>query len=134
MDYNNPQTPPPGGYGYQPPNNPMDDVTRGKTVAVLSYCLLIGWIIGIALHQNDKTKFGAFHLRQGLGLMIFWIGAAIAFFVLGWVLWGLWLFIGLVHLTGFVFAILGIINAANGKTTQLPLIGKFSEKMLEAIQ
>lgn len=133
MDYNNPNMPPPG-YGPPPQQNPMDDVTRGKTIAILSYCTLIGWIIAIAMHQGEKTKFGAYHIRQGLGLMIFWMGAVIVAMILGWIVWGLWFLIPFIHLGGLTLAILGLINASGGKTTPVPIIGAVSDKMLAGIQ
>lgn len=133
MDYNIPNQPPPP-YGQPQQPNAGDDVARGKTIAILSYCTFVGWIIALVLHQNEKTKFGAFHIRQGLGLLIFWVAALFGCFVLGWIAWGLWFLIPIVHLSGFIFAILGIVNASGGKSTPVPLIGGLSEKMLAGIQ
>lgn len=126
MDYTNPNVPP------VPPA--ADDVTKGKTVAILSYCTLIGWIIAIILHQSDKTKFGAYHLRQALGLFIFGIGTVIVLMVLGWILVFLFFLAPIVQIGILVFLILGIINAANGQSKPLPLIGELSNKMLAGIQ
>jgi uncharacterized membrane protein len=129
MDYNNPNVPP-----YMPPVNPADDVTRGKTIAILSYCTLIGWIIAIIMHQSEKTRYGAFHLRQGLGLFIFAVGAMMVLGIIGLVMLFLWALLPFIQLTLLVFMILGIINAAGGKMQGLPLIGKLSDKMLAGIQ
>jgi uncharacterized membrane protein len=131
MDYNNPNVPPPG-YG-QPPTPEAADISRGKTVAILSYCTLIGWIIAIILHQNDKTKFGAYHLRQGLGLMIFWVGIVAAFMIFAFILWFLMWLLPFLQLTAVAFAIVGIVNASNERKKPLPLIGELSEKMLAGI-
>ena len=131
MDYNNPNVPPPG-YG-QPLNTEADDIRRGKAVAILSYCTLLGWIIAIILHQNDKTRFGAYHLRQGLGLIIFWMGSLFAIVLVGMVLWLLWWLFPWVQLAGIAFAIVGIVNAGNDRKKGLPLIGELSEKMLAGI-
>ncbi len=136
MDYNNPNTPPQNFNNPNPqnPQNLMDDVTRGKTIAILSYCLPIGWIIAIIMHQSDKTKFGAYHIRQSLGLFIFAVGAIVVISILGWVLWFLWFLVPFIQLTLLAFVIIGIVNAAGGKTKGLPLIGSVSEKMLAGIQ
>lgn len=131
MDYNNPNVPPPG-YG-QPGNTEADDIRKGKTVAILSYCTLLGWIIAIILHQSDKTKFGAYHLRQGLGLMIFWIAIVSVFMIFGFVLWFLLWLLPFLQLTGIAFLIVGIVNASNEKKKPLPLVGELSEKMLAGI-
>jgi uncharacterized membrane protein len=133
MDYNNPNQ------GYQQPNYqqpaPQDDVTRGKTVAILSYCTLLGWIIAIILHQQDKTKFGAFHLRQGLGLFITWIACAIVVGITSPLFGFISLFLlPLVALGILTLLIIGLINAINGKMTPAPVVGGLSEKILAGIQ
>lgn len=113
---------------------PPEDIARGKTIAILSYCTLIGWIIAIIMHQSDKTRFGAFHIRQGLGLFIFGIGSILVLTMVGWVIWFLWFLVPVIQLSVLVCIILGIINAANGQAKKLPLIGELSEKMLAGIQ
>ncbi|MBK7312042.1 MAG: DUF4870 domain-containing protein [Sphingobacteriaceae bacterium] len=105
-----------------------------KTVAIIAYITLIGFIVAIVMHGSNKTKLGAYHLRQALGL--------IAFSVCLWVLLMIMMFIPFV---GFIFAILspfiwlgflalliiGIINASNGQEKPLPLIGNMAAKMFE---
>lgn len=113
---------------------PAEDINRGKTIAILSYCTLIGWVIAIIMHQSDKTRFGAFHIRQGLGLLIFGVGSILVITMLGWILWFLWILVPVIQLTVLIFLILGIINAAGGHAKKLPLIGETSEKMLAGIQ
>ena len=44
--------------------------TEDKTVAIISYITIIGFIAAIFLHQNNKTQLGAFHLRQVLGIVL----------------------------------------------------------------
>ena len=44
-----------------------------KTIGIVAYLTFIGWIIAFVMHSNNKTEFGAFHIRQGLGLMILYI-------------------------------------------------------------
>jgi uncharacterized membrane protein len=125
MDYNNPTA---------EPVIPAEDINKGKTIAILAYCTLIGFIIAIIMHSSDKTKFGAFHIRQALGLFIFGVGSVIVLMIIGWVLWFLWFLLPIVQITLLVFVIMGIINAANGKAKGLPLIGNLSDKMLSGIQ
>ena len=43
---------------------------NGKTVAIVCYFTLIGWIVALVMHSNNKTSLGAFHIRQMLGLML----------------------------------------------------------------
>ena len=53
-----------------------------KTVAILSYCTLIGFIIAIVMNSSKKSKLGAFHLRQVLGIIIFVFAAYLVVFIL----------------------------------------------------
>ena len=94
----------------------------GKTIAVLSYIFLIGWIIAFVLHQNDKTEIGAYHLRQSLGLNL--LGLILAFIpIIGWIL----------SLLVFVFWILGLVSAVQGEMKPVPLLGDFFQDIFKGI-
>ena len=43
---------------------------NGKTIAIIAYITLIGWIIALVMHNNNKTALGAYHIRQMLGIML----------------------------------------------------------------
>lgn len=86
-----------------------------KTVAIVSYLGLLGWIIALVIHQNNKTQLGAYHLRQMLGLMIAGVLAIIP--IIGWI-WGIFL---------LVAWIIGLISAIQGQKKPLILIGKLFE-------
>lgn len=97
--------------------------SEDKSVAIISYLTLIGFIIAIILHGKDKTALGAYHLRQMMGLILTGIAAMIASFIP---------IIGLlaifVHLGLFVLWIMGLIAAAGGEMKPVPLLGdKFQE-------
>lgn len=108
-------------------NNPPQ-ANQDKTVAIVCYITLIGWIIALVLHSNKKTSLGAYHLRQTLGLMLLAIASFILGFplamipVLGWLI-GLVLNIGLL-----VFWIMGLISAANGEEKPMPIVGDLFQK------
>lgn len=105
--------------------------SEDKTVAILAYLTLIGFIVAVVLHGSKKNRLGAFHLRQALGLMItsivLWFAVMIMAFIpfLGWMIsicsFVLWL--GL-----FVFWILGLIAAASGQVKELPVVGEHYQK------
>ncbi len=112
-----------------------------NTVGILAYITLIGFIIAIVLNSNkegEEKKFGAFHLRQALGLIIFSVGAYIVILLLttilmsiSWALLAIVSFISLVLWLGILaLLILGIVNAANKTFKEVPVIGKLSSKML----
>jgi uncharacterized membrane protein len=104
--------------------NPGED----KTVAIVAYITLIGFIAAIVIHSNKKTKLGAFHLRQMLGYfisgLIFWVCAIVLLFIpfLGWLcIVAGWLFL-------IVCWVLGLIAAINGQMKPMPLIGPMFQK------
>ena len=112
-----------------------------KTVGILAYVTLIGFIIALVLNQNktgEEKRFGAFHLRQALGLIIVAVGifivVAILTAILGMISFGLLAIVSLLSTLiwlGFLaLIILGIVNAANGTFKEIPVIGSISTKML----
>ena len=91
---------------------------NSKTVAILSYITLIGWIIALIMHNNNKSEFGAFHLRQALGIIIVSIGAAIVSSFIGIALLS-WI----VQIAIIVYWVLGFIGAIQGEKKLVPLLG-----------
>lgn len=93
-----------------------------KLVGVISYVTPLGWIVAIVLHGNKRTEFGAFHLRQSLGLfltmmILSWIP------VIGWII-------------GFVvvaFLIVGLIYAIQEEMKTVPVVGDFYQNVLSGI-
>jgi len=93
-----------------------------KTIAIVSYITIIGWVIALILHNNDKTELGAFHLRQTLGLYL--TGIIFAFIpIVGWFL----------NIVVFVFWILGLIAAVNGELKPVPLVGDFYQNIFKGL-
>lgn len=89
-----------------------------------------------AANQNDfsakGSKFARFHANQGLTLFIACVAWSIVYSILNWIIlaisWRLYFIssiIGLLSLVFLLLAVIGIINAANGKAKELPVIGKF---------
>jgi uncharacterized membrane protein len=114
-------TPPP------PPPSLATEVpaSEDKTVAILSYITVVGFIVAVILHGNKKTRLGTYHLRQALGL---WITALITWVVLGIIPIIGWIAIPFVTLAILVLAVIGLIAAASGQLKPLPLLGgKYNE-------
>ncbi|HEU4716517.1 MAG TPA: DUF4870 domain-containing protein [Bacteroidia bacterium] len=110
-----------------------DDMERGKLSAVLSYCTLVGWIVGYVLHQGNKTAYAAFHLRQSIGLAVSALAIMVAFWMTFVFLPFGWMAMRIVNIAYLVFMIIGIINAASGKMKKLPLAGDFFDKIFSSI-
>lgn len=93
-----------------------NDIAQNKTTALLSY---IGFLFLVPLLSAKDSAFARFHANQGIVLFILEIVSGILVFIpiiggiISLVVW----------LVALVFAILGIVNAANGRAKQLPLIG-----------
>lgn len=106
-------TPPPASTA---PSPLATSATEDKTVAILSYITLFGFIAAIIIHSNKKTQLGAFHLRQMLGLFLTGILMIIPFLNI------------LVGICLLVFWIMGLISAVKGEMKPIPLVGAMYQK------
>jgi len=115
--------------------------TLDKTVGIVAYMTLIGWIIALVMNgdkKGEEKSFNAFHIRQMLGLIIFSFGGSIVFMILGFILiWipglgALLLLLLQLGLFGGLLAlwIMGVIAASNGEKKPVPVIGGVIHKML----
>ena len=106
------------------------DIEQNKVMGILAY---LSWLVLIPIFAAPKSKFARFHANQGLVLAItevaWWIVTAILNAILYAISWRLGSIVGtilgLVNLVFLVMLVLGIINAANGRAKELPVIGKF---------
>lgn len=109
----------------------------GKSIAIISYITIIGWIVAYVMHGNNKSQLGAFHIRQSLFLMLCGFTTAIAqmLFVfipfLGWII-SILLYFVLLGL--FVLWIIGLIAAINGEEKPVPFLGAKAQELLKGIQ
>lgn len=106
------------------------DIASNKAMAILSY---FGLLVLIPLLAAKNSRFARFHANQGLIVLIAGVVGTIGQRVLGLVLKYIPYIGGVLSgLIGFavsavllVLMVLGIINAAQGKAKELPVIGKF---------
>jgi uncharacterized membrane protein len=95
-------------------------------MAFLSYLSILVVVPFLTDAKNDP--FVKYHLKQGLVLLIFevvgWFVAGLIGFIplLGWLIVELW------WLADVVLVIIGLVNVANGKEKELPIIGQYGEK------
>ena len=115
-----------------------------KTVATIAYLTLIGFIIALIQHGSNKTKLGAYHLRQVVGFMVTGVGLAILLWLIALPMFSNMdnymdnyryyyaAFIGIVSYIVFigllVCIIISFINAINGRQKPAPIFGKLYEK------
>ncbi len=113
-----------------PPPPPTDatvqPVAEDKTPAILAYVTLIGFVVAIILHSQKKTRIGAYHLRQALGIFITWfVGAIVCGIIpiIGWfIMMPLWI------LSMIILLVLGLVAAANGQMKPVPVLGAHYQK------
>ena len=100
----------------------------GKTVAIISYITLIGWIIALLMHNNNKTEFGSFHIRQSLGIIIVAIGLAIVNAFIGIAMLG-WI----IQIAILIYWILGFIGAVQGEKKPVPFLGEQFQEWFKGV-
>lgn len=101
------------------------DIQQNKVMAIFAY---LSWLVLIPIIGAKDSKFARFHANQGLALaiaeIICWVvlGILVKLPLIGWIFG---LVESLFSLVCLIFAIIGIVNAANGRAKELPIVGKF---------
>lgn len=130
------QTPPPAysqqGQPYQQ-SAPYNDAAANKGMAVLAYLI---FFVPLIAGTYKTSPFVKYHTNQGIILVIFSVAWAIVISIINAILsaiflnlylWAVWGIVSIVvTLLGFIplaFVIIGILNAVNGRTNPLPVIG-----------
>ena len=105
------------------------DIEQNKGMAILAY---FGPLVLIPILAAKNSKFARYHSNQGLVLLIAAVIYGIAYGILSTIIYAIsWRLgfivsiIGLVSILFTVLAIIGIINAVNGRAKELPIIGKY---------
>lgn len=102
---------------------------KQKTMAVIAYITLIGWIISYLEFKKstEKSTLVNYHLGQSLGLIITSILLSIVSSVMLAIIPALGTIFYLILLIPFVLLLLGIVAANNELEKPVPLIGKIFE-------
>ena len=97
-------------------------VEDGKTIAIVAYITWIGLIVALIMNGEKKNEFAKYHIRQSLLIMI-------AALVLGWIP-----FVGWVcSIILLIFAIMGLVYAAQGEQKEVPILGKLAQDWFKGI-
>ena len=93
-----------------------DDIEKNKVMGLLAYILCF-----IPLLAAKDSPFARYHANQGLVLFLAAILSSVILIIpiLGWII------APILSIVITVLAVIGIINALNGKAKELPIIGKF---------
>lgn len=95
-------------------------IQEGKTMAVVSYITVIGLLIAYLVNSGKRNTFTSFHIGQSVRVVLLGLANYVLSFLLPA---SLGFIISLISIGVLVLAILGIVNAANGKAVPLPVIG-----------
>ena len=109
------------------------DVKHNKVMAILAY-----FIFFLPLLAAKESRFARYHANQGLILLIAYFALGIVNSILNAILFaaffsggfGILTILGLIFTVAYLglaaLGILGIVNAAKGKMSPMPLIGGFT--------
>ena len=105
------------------------DIEENKAFGILAYLSIL---VLIPLLAAPKSKFARYHTNQGLVLFIAELIAWIPQIILSAIFGGVPvvyiivnIIFSLIDLCFLILAILGIVNACQGKAKELPILGKF---------
>jgi len=99
-----------------------------KLCGILTY-FLAGIIWYFVDEEMKKSKFVKFHVKQALILLIANIIISVAGSIIPFIGWFIILPLGSLFI--LILWIIGIISAINGKEKELPIIGKYAEKVFQ---
>jgi len=101
---------------------------NNKTLSILSYVTIIGWIIAFVKSKDltPKSDLVRYHLKQGFGIFLVSLVVNVALSIIVTIVPALYFlsYIGYVILILWIF---GIINAANEQKKPIPLVGQVFE-------
>ncbi len=100
----------------------------GKTVAIIAYITLVGWIIALIMNNGSKTALGSYHVRQSLGIMCVGVLLSIIAGVIG-----IWIISMIVNLALITFWLLGFISAIQGEMKPVPVLGEQFQEWFKGI-
>ena len=101
---------------------------NSKTIALLAYFFLLGWIFALVLNNSNRSPLGSFHVRQSFGIMCL---GALVFIIVGFS--NIFILSLLAILTIFVVWLLGFISAIQGELQPIPVLGTHFQNWFRGI-
>lgn len=101
---------------------------NNKTLSILSYITIIGWIIAFVKSKDlsPKSDLVTYHLKQGFGIFLLTFAINIILSVVLAIVPSLY-FLSYIGYALLILWIFGIINAANEQKKPIPVVGKMFE-------
>ncbi len=111
----------------------------GSQVNIMAIQSYLGPLCLVPLLTGEKDEFVKFHVRQGMVLFIAEVAIWLIFYfvlsatTVGWSTWGFYSMLSmlqsLLYLGIGILSVVGIVNVVNGQQKELPVVGKFAEKI-----
>jgi len=98
-----------------------------KVQSILSYIGIL-WLVAYFGGKSERNDFSAYHLKQGLGLLLFSFLFGVAINIVAIVSSSLAGILSYGGILFFILMVLGIINAANDVKKPLPLLGEMFDR------
>jgi uncharacterized membrane protein len=99
----------------------QEEAKDGKVMSVLCY---LGILVLIPLFAEKNNRFVRYHVNQGFNLFLLEIAVSIVSAIFMYVPVFGTIIRSLLSLATLAYAIIGIVNVAEGKAKELPFIGK----------
>lgn len=98
----------------------------GKLAAIIAHLTFLGPIIAWFINDEHKDEFGAFYIRQSLGLvaLYFLLGALVALIPNKFAFYGFNMFL-------FILWIYSFTGAVSKEYKLLPIVGPFFQKIFK---
>ncbi len=100
----------------------------GKSIGIIAYITLIGWIIAVVMNSSKKNEYASFHIRQMLGLILLSIVISILTMNINLGLFGTILSVLLL-----VLWVIGFVGAIQGERKLVPIIGENFQEWFKGI-
>lgn len=91
----------------------------GKTIGIIAYLTLIGWVVAFIMNSSKKNEYASFHLRQMFGLVLLSIIISVLNVTINLGLFGTILSVLLL-----VLWVIGFVGAVQGEKKLIPIIGE----------
>ena len=99
-------------------NTSTEAVKKNTLMAALAY---IGPLVIVSYLTAKDDPFVKFHIKQGLVLFVI----EVAVWILGMMLYPLWMIFNIINFATLILAIVGIIRVTKCEEKELPIVGKY---------
>lgn len=102
---------------------------KDKTLAIVAYITLIGWVIAYLQYKNkpERSPLVRYHLEQALGIIIISVVLSIVINIVASIIPSLGTILGVAGLLPLILLIFGIITASNEAQRPVPVVGSVFE-------